>query len=187
MPFKISRKDVLNNAPTYDQKNISLGDSLERLEKQVGWHGADDVANRNTLKTLTTLADCVAVANDIKTKYTAHIALDVLTHKAADATNTVAAAVATNQATLDTLITELRTDINAHRVLAAAHDVGSTTGLGNAAAALAPVDFINWINTTPSTDGTLATAITVTEMIQKAYRAHTFRGPIQIDESIQMS
>src|SRR6185503_8167694 len=151
MSFTKSRKDILDSAPTYDQKSAELGAALERANLLIGWHGAEDSANRVVIANPTTLAQACTLANWIKTKYTAHIALGAPTHKAADATNTIAAADATNQATLDTLLTELRTDINAHKVLAASHDVGSTTGLGNAAATLAPVHWTDWINTTPAT------------------------------------
>lgn len=183
--FQRSKQDILNSAPTLDLGVVRLGDSLERLERQVGWHGLADSANRNVLRNPKDLATCIIICNDLKTKYTAHIALGATTHKAADATNTISAADASNLATSLTLANELKEELNDHCALAAAHDVGSTTGVGEAAAALAPVDFINTVLADDATD--LPTLQTLLAELQVKYRNHTFRGPIQIDELLTIN
>jgi hypothetical protein len=63
------------------------------------------------------LATAIALANAIKVDYTAHIA-NTSVHLNADSTNTVAASAATDQSSLNTLLNELKTDINAHINLA---------------------------------------------------------------------
>lgn len=60
------------------------------------------------------IALILAFANDIKSKYTTHIASTAAHGTAADATNTVSAADATNLASLITLVTELLVDFNVH-------------------------------------------------------------------------
>lgn len=77
----------------------------------------------------TDLATSVALANDCKAQYVAHIA-DTDAHDAADATNTVAAADATDLATAQTLLNEIKGDFNAHVALAASHrGVGGAGGV----------------------------------------------------------
>ena len=71
------------------------------------------------------LTTSVALANDIKTTYTAHIA-NTDAHLAADATNTVAAANATDLATAITLANEIKADFNAHRSQAGVHTESDT-------------------------------------------------------------
>jgi len=59
------------------------------------------------------LAQAIALANDIKAKYNVHIASTTY-HYTADATNAVAAANASDLATLQTLVNAIKTAINAH-------------------------------------------------------------------------
>lgn len=78
----------------------------------------------------TDLATSVALANDLKAKYVAHIA-DTDAHQAADETNGVTAADATDLASAQTLLNELKVDLNAHIVLATAHrGEGGGSGAG---------------------------------------------------------
>lgn len=57
--------------------------------------------------------DAVALANDIKTQYNAHIS-SVVFHAVADAVNVSAAAVSTNLATVIVLLNDLKTQYSAH-------------------------------------------------------------------------
>ncbi len=63
----------------------------------------------------TTLAGAYLLANDVKSKYGTHRASTTY-HYVADGTNTISAADATTQGSLDTLCNELKADINAHMV-----------------------------------------------------------------------
>lgn len=68
----------------------------------------------------TDLATAISRANDIKAKYVAHIASTTY-HYTADATVTpIAAADATDQTSLNTLLNELKLDLNAHMASAPA-------------------------------------------------------------------
>lgn len=93
-------------------------------------------------------ATSVALANDCKAMYVAHIA-DTLAHEAADATNTVAAADATDLATVNTLANELKGDFNAHVALLASHR--GTGGAGG-------VEILT-VTTADGTDQTTANAL----------------------------
>lgn len=83
------------------------------------FHMADTLAHKTTGVALasyayaTDLTTAMARANDIKAKYETHRASTTY-HYNADATNTIAADDATDQTTLNTLLNELKTDINAH-------------------------------------------------------------------------
>lgn len=107
-----------------------------------------EVTDLVTEAAATDLATSVALANDCKTQYVAHIA-DTDAHDAADATNTVAAADATDLATAITLLNEVKGDFNAHVVLAASH-----RGIGGAGG----VDTLT-ITTADATDQTTANAL----------------------------
>lgn len=61
----------------------------------------------------TDLASAITLANAIKASYTTHIGSTTY-HYTADSTNTIAASNATDQTSLNTLLNELRTDMNAH-------------------------------------------------------------------------
>lgn len=93
-------------------------------------------------------ATSVALANDLKARYNAHIA-DTDAHVAADATNPIAAANATDLATVITLINEAKGDFNAHIVLVASHrGAGGAGGVGG-----------QTITTANGTDQTTANAL----------------------------
>lgn len=67
-----------------------------------------------SLENVAELAAIVALANQIKARYeSAHRAVASV-HPTNDATNTIAAADATDQTSVNTLLNELKTDINAH-------------------------------------------------------------------------
>jgi hypothetical protein len=74
----------------------------------------------NATATLTTL---MALANDEKAKVNAHVALTGIggAHLVADATNVVTSADATDHPTTVTLLTELKTDLEAHDTQAGVH------------------------------------------------------------------
>lgn len=59
------------------------------------------------------LATGIALANAIKVNYEVHRVSTVF-HLNADSTNTISASAATDQSSLNTLLNELKTDINAH-------------------------------------------------------------------------
>lgn len=83
------------------------------------FHMADTLAHKVTGVALasyaeaTTLATAITRANDIKAKYNVHRASTTY-HYTADSTNVTAASDATDQSSLNTLLNELKTDINAH-------------------------------------------------------------------------
>lgn len=113
----------------------------------------------------TNLAGAIVIANLLKAAYTLHIA-DTGAHLAADATNTVAAAVATDQGTVNTLLTELKADFNAHVALAASHyNLG---GAGGPAA-------VATIATADATD--LASSVALADALLAAYNRHTLGAP----------
>lgn len=96
----------------------------------------------------TDLATSVALANDIRARYVAHIA-DTDAHAAADATNTVTAVAATDLATVNTLVNEIKGDLNAHIALASVH-----RGVGGAGGVT-----IATVTTANGTDQTTANAL----------------------------
>lgn len=100
----------------------SLQTSLDLVNNLLGvyaFHMADTLAHKVAGVALasyapaTDLTSAIARANDIKAKYNTHIA-STTHHYNADATNATAASNATDQASLNTLLNELKSDINAH-------------------------------------------------------------------------
>ena len=81
---------------------------------------------------------------------------NIVHHNADDVANVTAAANATNQATLDTLIDELKLDYNAHRVSTDYHDAADSTN----------------VITSGNGDGTLPTALTLTNELKLDINAH---------------
>ena len=90
------------------------------------------VASAADIATFT--ADLVALVNDIKAKFNAHIPSTVY-HVVADAVNTIVSPNATNLATSLTLVNELRTSFNAHLVQATIHQLNDTVNSTTLAAA----------------------------------------------------
>lgn len=85
-------------------------------------HITDKVAHKTAetapaLTTATDLTSAIALLNAVKADFNTHIASTTY-HYAADGTNTIATADATNQASADTLAGSIKTAFNAHIVLA---------------------------------------------------------------------
>jgi len=81
---------------------------------------------------------------------------NIIHHNGDDGANVTAAANSTNQATLDTLIDELKADYNVHRADAGYHDAADSTNVVTAAGG----------------DGTIATALTLTNELKLDINAH---------------
>lgn len=113
------------------------------------------------------LPTVIARANACKAAYNAHIAsaMSATTgqgvHIVADAANPVAAVDATDQATANTLLNELKADFNLHRALTSSHAVADATAVASANA----------------TD--LATSVTLVNEIFTRLNAH-FAGAMQM-------
>lgn len=90
------------------------------------------VASSDDVTTYTT--DVVALANDLKAQYNAHRTSTVF-HAAADSTNAVTSANATDLATAVTLLNEIRGDYNAHLTQSGVHQLNDTLNAVSAAAA----------------------------------------------------
>jgi galactitol-specific phosphotransferase system IIB component len=98
---------------------------VNQLKGVTDRHFVDTRAHNTAVSAVTTLADAtdlttaIALANDIKSRYNTggHVNGSNI-HFNNDSTNTIAAANATDQTTLDTLLNELKTDVNAHIISA---------------------------------------------------------------------
>lgn len=93
---------------------------VNELKALYEFHLDDDLAHKvkdpaPALVLATDLATAQTLANAIKTDYETHRASTTY-HYTADATNTIAAANASDQGTLNTLLNELKTDIGAHLI-----------------------------------------------------------------------
>jgi hypothetical protein len=118
-------------------------------------HGAADATNTITSANATDLPTLVTLTNELRTDYEAHrvlvagsvhggadttnvvsaVAVDTASiHLTDDVTNTVAAADATDRASLVTLANELRTDYEAHRVDTTSHGAADATNVVSAVA-----------------------------------------------------
>lgn len=116
-----------------------------------------------TAPAATSEATSVALANDLRARYIAHVA-DTDAHVVADATNTVSAAVATDLASAQTLLNELRGDFNAHIALAAAHR--GVSGAGGVT--------IGTVTTAEASDQTTANALA--NALRAAFNRHFGAG-----------
>lgn len=116
------------------------------------------------------LATGLVVGNELRALYVAHIA-STKKHLAADATNTVTAPAATDQTELNTLLNELKVDLNAHQILLASHR--GNGGQGSVSAA--PIA----IATTDASD--LATSLTLVNALKAAWNHHVQSGAQNID------
>lgn len=115
---------------------------LDVLKMKVGTLFHADASTAMTLTEAPLASDldtAIVRANVVRAAYIAHIAsacsatTGLGAHIAADATNTIAAPVATDQTTINTLLNELKGDFNAHRVLTAAHPTADGTNVISAA------------------------------------------------------
>lgn len=100
----------------------SLATSLVLVNEILGvykFHMADKLAHKVVGVALasyapaTDLTTAMARANDVKAKMNTHIASTTY-HYTADATNGISSPDATDQASLNTLLNEIKTDLNAH-------------------------------------------------------------------------
>lgn len=111
-------------APTTEATRVALANDVKR---KLNVHYADMAAHKSVQSAAITTADAItgdslataiALANACKASFNTggHINTSNVHHNA-DGTNTITAANASDQASLDTLLTELKSDINAHILL----------------------------------------------------------------------
>lgn len=99
----------------------SLGTSVtlvNEIKAVLNRHYADDLAHKATNTAISTadatdLATGITLANAIKSSYETHRA-STGKHYTADSTNTISSSDASDQSSLNTLLNELKTDLNAH-------------------------------------------------------------------------
>lgn len=117
-------------------------------------HGVSSITRTGSL------AELIALANELRTDYTAHLADDTV-HDVVDATNVLTAPAATNLATAITLLNQLRTQYALHRVDLGPHDVADGT------------------NTVASSACTnRETAVTLANQLKTAYNAHLSQATV---------
>jgi hypothetical protein len=98
-----------------------------------------------------TFANCTNEATEILT----------IVHDVNDTTNAVTSSDATNQTTLNTLLNEIKTDYNAHRISTAFHDAADST---------------NIVTSADATDA--ATSVTLANEIKTDYNAHRSQADV---------
>ncbi len=118
-----AHNDVYETTITSADGDGTLATSLTLVRELLNWyafHMADTLAHKVTGVALAsytvpaTLADAIISANDIKSKYNTHRASTTY-HYTADSTNIVTASdAATTQAQLDTLINDIKAQLNLH-------------------------------------------------------------------------
>lgn len=111
-------------APTTLATRVALANDVKRVLNE---HFKDDLAHDSDVSdqiataAATDEATAITLANACKDAYEAH-RTESNVHFNNDATNTIAAADASDTGSLDTLLAELKTDINAHIAAALAGD-----------------------------------------------------------------
>jgi hypothetical protein len=99
---------------------------VNELKGVINRHFADDLAHNTAVSAAVTTADAIvgdslvtalALANALKAAVNVHYTASNV-HFTNDATNTIAATNATDQTSLNTLLNEMKTDVNAHIVSA---------------------------------------------------------------------
>jgi hypothetical protein len=90
------------------------------------------------------LAQLIALANELRTDYTAHLAQG--SHVAADATNVVSSPNASNEATAITLANEIKTDYTAHLSQSGVHAVNDAVNTVAAADATDEASLVTLVN-----------------------------------------
>ena len=111
-------------APTTEATRVALANDIKTI---LNLHFADRSAHGSAVSAQIATADAtneasaITLANACKAAYNTggHINASNV-HANNDATNTISASAATDQASLDTLLAELKTDINAHIIAALA-------------------------------------------------------------------
>jgi hypothetical protein len=101
-------------APFSSDYNAHIGNPI--------FHSAPDGVNVSTIgpPVAVTLADCIAILNDVRTLFNAHIASAVF-HSAADTFNTVVSPAATDLPSAIVLANEIKANFNAHIASAVFH------------------------------------------------------------------
>jgi hypothetical protein len=125
------------------------------VDTQVHSDGSDSFATTSDFETI------VDLANDVRAKYIAHLAMGTW-HLAADSTNTIASPAATDWTSVVTLLNELRTQYTAH--LAAGTWHGSIDGT-NVLTALA-------VTMGSPTAASIALALALVNDLRTQYEAH---------------
>lgn len=95
--------------------SLALANAIKGIYED---HLGDDAKHKlkdpkPTLTAASTLATAITLANAIKADYNTHRASTTY-HYNADGTNAVSSADATDQSSLNTLLNEIKTDLNAH-------------------------------------------------------------------------
>lgn len=136
-PFPLKNQAYRVYFPLLDADGDLVG-GMAGLDSEVSKDGA-------------TFANCTNEATEILT----------IVHDVNDTTNAVTAADATNQATLNTLLNEIKTDYNAHRVSTTFHDAADST---------------NVVASADATDA--ATSVTLANEIKADYNAHRSQSDV---------
>ena len=136
-PFPIKNQAYRVYFPLLDADG-DLVEGMAGLDSEVSKDGA-------------TFANCTNEATEILT----------IVHDVNDTTNAVTSSDATNQTTLNTLLNEIKTDYNAHRISTTFHDAADST------------------NTVTSADATdAATSVTLANEIKTDYNAHRSQADV---------
>jgi len=115
----LTRSRITSAASSSEATAVAL---VNEIKADLNAHFADDIAHDTAVSAQITTADAVtgdslvtalALANAIKAAYNTHLAAANV-HFTNDGTNTIAAATATDQTSLNTMLNEMKTDINAH-------------------------------------------------------------------------
>ncbi len=119
----VSEKTIASAAATNLATSVTL---TNEILSWYAFHMADTLAHKtagvaladytpvgSSLTNAEKLAAAILLANDVKAKYNTHRASTTY-HYTADGTNVIAAADATDQASLNTLLIELKADLNLH-------------------------------------------------------------------------
>jgi hypothetical protein len=117
-------------------------------------HGVSSVTRTGSL------AELIALANELRTDYTAHL-VEATVHDPDDTTNVLTAPAASDLPTVITLLNDLRTKYAAHRVDATSHDVADAT---------------NTVASAACTDR--ETAVTLANQLKTAYNAHRTQATV---------
>ena len=151
--------------------NRAMGCNSVRLPKYI-WRSVVTDINRLTAELLADdlpWDECiVAFPKATKTSDGSHTAIDgstVAVHKIDDVVNPASSADATDQATLNTLLNEIKADYNAHRVSTAYHSAADTTNVVDAADA-----------------SNEATSVTLANQIKAKYNAHRSQSGVHLND-----
>lgn len=115
----LARLRITSAASSSEATAVAL---VNEIKAKLNIHFADDIAHDTAVSAAIATADglvgdslvtALALANAIKAAYNTHLAAASV-HFTNDATNTIAAATATDQTSLNTMLNEMKTDINAH-------------------------------------------------------------------------